>query len=83
MRLTNRWESRKEYAMNKPVSPEQDEQRIALFPWMCRKVGGIFLLQGFEPPYICPQCGTTDAFESGDCRRIFAEEILPRERRQS
>ena len=58
-------------------------KRVALFPWVCRTVGGIFLLDGFEPPCVCPQCGKEDAFESGDCRRIFAEEILTRERKEN
>jgi predicted RNA-binding Zn-ribbon protein involved in translation (DUF1610 family) len=53
-------------------------KRVALFPWVCGTIGGIFLLKGFDPPYICPHCGKKDAFESGDCRRIFIEEILPR-----
>lgn len=57
------------------------EPRTALFPWVCRTIGGVFLLQDFEPPYICPMCGAVDAFEQSDCRRIFAEEILPRERK--
>lgn len=55
-------------------------KRVALFPWVCRKIGGVFLLKGLDPPYTCPMCGTEDAFEGGDCRRVFAEEVLPRER---
>ena len=55
-------------------------KRVAYFPYVCNSLGGLFFLKGNTPPYICPQCGKKDAFESGDCRRIFAEEVLPRER---
>lgn len=49
--------------------------REAFFPWYCKTMGAIFLIKGFATPYVCPSCGKKDAFESGDCRRIWASEF--------
>jgi rubrerythrin len=57
----------------KSRKPEID--RNAYFPWFCRSVGAIFLLEGFDPPFVCPQCGKKDAFETGDCKRIWAADL--------
>ena len=55
-------------------------KRDVYFPWVCRKIGSVFFVKGWEPVYKCPACGTENAFEKGDCRRVFAEEVLERER---
>lgn len=66
-------------------------ERKFLFPWICTATGVFFFVEGPEPLIYCPVCshkkdagksGALDAFESGHCRRKFAESFFEDERRK-
>lgn len=65
------------------------EERKFLFPWVCKVTGVFFFVEGWQPVSYCPVCGDApdagesgalDAFESGHCRRKFAESFFADER---
>lgn len=66
------------------------EARKFLFPWICIATGAFFFVEDWTPITYCPICedepdagesGALDAFESGHCKRKFAESFFKDERR--
>ena len=49
------------------------------FMWSCRRTGTPFWTDSYDVVYECPVCDEKDAFESGDCRRVFIEDLVPKE----
>lgn len=62
-------------------------ERKFLFPWLCDKTGGFFFAEDWDVVTVCPICGLLEsdegsAFESGHCKRKWAESFFADERKQ-
>lgn len=67
-----------------------NENRKFLFPWICTATGAFFFVEDWQPITYCPVCkdakdagksGALDAFESGHCKRKWAESFFADERK--